>query len=152
MWEDLAAQIARERRLIPCPASILTQRCGEGYAATVVCDGRIVHYGSFVPIVGHAAGTNTWAALTAALGENPAALPRTDVFELATGWTAPAWRGKGINQTLRGQLIDHYLHGDALGISGMAGVSSPVHARMGWQILAWDAGPFCHQPDRYPRK
>jgi hypothetical protein len=146
MWEDLAARIAGEPSLLTCPVRILAQRCIEGHAELAVHSGRIVHYSSFAPIADSGTGAHSWAALTERLDVQPEALPTISVYELASGWTDPAWRRMGINRVLRQRLVDRILnnagHGNALGMSGMGGVAAPLDRWLGWQILAWHAAPF----------
>ena len=142
MWDELAAKIACERTLIPYPADVLARRCQEGYAATAICGEHIVSYISLVPIVEHVTGAHSWMAVTADLGLDPEALPSSDVYEFTSSWTDPAWRRRHISMALRPPLVERYLKSHVLGLSGMAGLASPVLARLGWQIIAWNTVPF----------
>jgi hypothetical protein len=148
MWEELAAQIARQRTQIPTPAAILARRCLEGYAAAAVSGGRIAAYTSLSPVAEIGSLAHGWASLAVPLGIPEAALPTADVYEFASSWTDPAWRCKHINMTFRLLLTRRFLHPPdggrrkALALGGMIGLTSSALARLGCRVLAWDAAPF----------
>jgi hypothetical protein len=76
-------------------------------------------------------------------------MPQIDVYEFTTAWTAPAWRRRGISSQMRPPLLNRCFSTDracspekTLGTSGMAGLASPVLAKLGWQIVAWSKVAF----------
>jgi hypothetical protein len=142
MWDELAAQIATEPGMLPVSAWVLARRYDEGYAELVLHEGRIIHYSSLAPVALPGEGPHSWLAIAAGLDLDPSLLPSTAVYELGSGWTDRQWRGKGINQVQRQQLVDRHLRGDALGLSGMAGVAAPLDRGLGWELLAWDTLPY----------
>jgi hypothetical protein len=145
MWAELAVQIARQPTNIPYPAATLARRCEEGYAAAAVFKGQIVSHVALVPVGCRIACPDvphTWAGFCAAAGLSAARLPSVDVYEFASGWTAPAWRCRRINMALRKPLVARYLGDQCLGVGGMAGLAQPLLARLGWQILGWSAAPY----------
>jgi hypothetical protein len=142
MWEELAAKIAEVNNLDPYPASILAGRFHEGYAAVTVYNGHIISYLNLSPIVQHMPGAHSWEVVTAALDVAPFALPMTDVYEFTSSWTDPAWRGKRIGVAMHPPLLERHLKGNTLMLSVMVGLASPILARLGWQIIAWDTIPF----------
>lgn len=142
MWDALAAEIATETGMLPVSAWVLARRYTEGYAELVLYEGAIIHYSSLAPVALPGEGVHSWLAFVAGLDLDPALLPATAVYELGSGWTDRQWRGKGINQVLRQQLVDRHLRRDALGLSGMAGVAAPLDRGLGWELLAWDVFPY----------
>jgi hypothetical protein len=138
MWQELVNDVAAERGLIPHPSSVLARRWQGGYAAVAVKDGRVASYISLIPIFS-AANRSKLAAL---LDIESARLPATDVYEFATAWTHGAWRRKRVSLQLRPALLARFNAPGWLGASGMAGLSSPVLAKLGWRILGWNAVPF----------
>ncbi len=142
MWEELAAQMAGERTLIPYPAATLARRHDRGYAAVAICDEQIIGYTSLSPIALCSPGDYTWKTITVAVDSDPASIPSIDVFEFTGSWTDPRWRGKRINLALRLPLARRFLNHHALGIGGMVGLTSSVLAHLGWQVLAWNSVPF----------
>lgn len=142
MWERLSCDIAAEPTLMPSPASLLASRCRHGFAAAVIHRGRVLSYIALVPIVHRGAGAPSWQALAEGIDLRGAPLPETSIFSFTNSWTAPGWRGRGISLALRPPLVGRYLAGGALGILDMDGLASPVPARLGWQIIAWDRVPF----------
>lgn len=152
MWEELAACIASEPTLNPYPASILAQRCQEGYSAVAIYNGHIISHISLAPIVEHTSGDLTWSTITQTLGVPVSNLPDSDVYEFATSWTHPHWRRKRISLALRPPLMDRWFKTNTLGISGMLGLASPILGLLGWQILAWDAIPYVNSLLAVPEK
>ncbi len=154
MWAELAAQMACESHVLPYPAATLAQRAERGYAAAAVAEGRIVSHIALVPLVCRASwpgALHSWAGLCAAAGLGAAQLPALDVYDCASSWTAPAWRGKGISAALHRRLLGHWLADGSLGISATAGAASPRLGQLGWQILAWSAAPFVSSLTGIPR-
>lgn len=146
MWKELAANIADEPRLIPYPASVLARRCHEGYAALAACNGHIVSYISLVPVLQRGQGHQAWSEIARVLGVDRASLPCTGIYEFTSSWTHPTWRRRRVSLALRPPLLERFLpdggFSNALGISGMVGLASPILARLGWQVLGWGAAPF----------
>ncbi len=145
LWAELAAAMAREVTLISYPPALLAERWQAGYAAVLVWQGQIISYVVLVPIACRVAppgALHSWTRYYAAARLGAANLPSVDVYQSASGWTAPAWRGKQINLLLRQRLRAHYLAGQSLGVGGMAGLAQPLLARLGWQILGWSTTPF----------
>ena len=150
MWDELAACIANEGSLIPYPADALAQRCYEGYSAVAIAGGRIVSYISLAPVVLRDPGIHSWTVITAGLGFDREIIPGADIYEFTNSWTDPAWRRQRISLALRPPLIERYLQGSTLGLSGMIGLASRVLARLGWQIIAWDAIPYVSSLNALP--
>lgn len=142
MWEELANRIAEVSNLDPYPPAILAQRFQEGYAAVTVYGGHIISYLNLSPIVQRAPGAHSWTIVTAASGTIQIEPPNIDVYEFTSSWTDPAWRGKRIGVAMHPPLLERHMQGDSLALSVMVGLASPILARLGWQILAWDTIPF----------
>jgi hypothetical protein len=142
MWEELANRIAEVSNLDPYPSAILARRFQEGYAAATVYGGHIISYLNLSPIVQRAPGAHSWAIIPAASDTVQIAPPSTDVYEFTSSWTDPAWRGKRIGVAMHPPLLERHLQSDTLALSVMVGLASPILARLGWQILAWDTIPF----------
>jgi hypothetical protein len=142
MWEQLAAALTLETALFPYPASLLAKRCEEGYGAIAIADGSIASYIALVPIIDHGPEVPNWAMLAGGLDLASQVWPATNVYLITTGWTAPAWRGLGINVSLRQRLVRQYLGPGNLALGGMVGLTSPMLFQLGWRIVGWDHLPY----------
>ena len=142
MWDQLAHDLNAQKSLVSCTAFSLATRCKKGYSAVALHDGRIVSHRSLVPIVASGADAPSWATLTQGFDCQEAALPTASLFSFSNVWTAPEWRGQKINRSLWAPLADRYLTPGNVGISMMLGLASPMAARFGWQIVAWDRARF----------
>ncbi len=144
MWAELARELACQSSLIACSAEMLARRYEAGYAAVAVWKGQIVSHVAMVPLGCRETAfgaAHSWATLFAANGRMER-LPSLDAYESASGWTAPAWRRKGISLALRRLLLAHYVDDGNLAVGGTAGGALPVLARFGWHVLGWSTTPF----------
>lgn len=144
-WDRLAAGIAEEPTLIHYTSAVLAARWADGYAAVTVFKDEIVAYICLAPIY----FDGNRHKFAQALRVDVAAMPDVDVYEFTTAWTAPAWRRRGISSQMRPPLLARCFHADGefsaaptLGASGMAGLASPVLAKLGWCIMAWSSVAF----------
>lgn len=147
-WQRLAGDISTERTLIHYPGEVLSKRWELGYAAASVTDGRIVSYVCLGPVY----SAQNRGAFAETLGVSPAAMPEIDVYEFTTAWTAPEWRRFGISSQMRPALLERFFQAQALGASGMAGLASPVLAKLGWKIVGWNQLPFTSSLTGIPRE
>ncbi len=141
MWDVFAELVSHESTVVSYPGPAFAARWRNGYSAIAVAiaEGFIVGHISFVPVL----YADTRAQLAAALGMTLEQLPAINVYEGATAWTHPNWRGKGIYQMLRKQLLDRVdTHSEMLvGVTvGLGG--APVLTKFESRILAWRAIPF----------
>jgi hypothetical protein len=141
MWAELTARMAGEPGILPFPAATLAQRAEAGYAAVAVWQDQIVSHVALVPL-GSRGAPHPWAGYCTSAGLNAARLPSLDVYDCASSWTAPAWRGKGISMALHTPLLQHWLAEGSLGLSATAGVKSRRLQQFGWQIVGWSATAF----------
>ncbi len=148
MWTELAEQMAREKSLIPYEGSVFCRRWEQGYAAIVVKDEQIISYISLVAIFGRL-DRERFADV---LGIPLARLPEIDVYTFTGAWTNPVWRRKRVSIGLRPALLKRFGQQSYVGISGMAGLSSPVLAKLGWHILGWDHVPYTSSLIALPKK
>ncbi len=138
MWQDLAERSGREKSLIPYPGRVWCRRWEQGYAAIVAKDDEIISFISLVSIFGPAEREQ----FADVLHLHPTRLPAIDVFTFTGAWTDPRWRRHHVSIGLRPALLKRFGQHSYVGISGMAGLSSPVLAKLGWHILAWERAPF----------
>lgn len=141
-WEALAANIATEPTLTPFGAATLRERWERGQAAILLGNAatgtsggnEIKAYTSVVPVFSDA----TRRALARTLDVGVARLPKIDVYESMTGWTAPSLRKHGVSLHLRRPLLDRFARPDCLFVGFTAGVgASPVLSRLGWEVAPW---------------
>jgi hypothetical protein len=137
-WYRMAAEIQSEKTLIHYPSSVLETRWQRGHAAITLYEDRIVSYICLAPIY----SADNRHKFAACLNIDPETLPAIDVYEFTTAWTAPEWRRYGISGQMRPPMLARFFHAAALGASGMAGLASPVLAKLGWQIIGWGRLPF----------
>jgi len=142
MWEQLADDFTHEPTLFPYTACVLARRVQSGYAAAAVFENRIVCYIALAPIVHSGGCAPAWETLTAGLHLDTSILPESNVYTSTSSWTAPEWRGRGINQSIRQPLFSRFLATPHLGVSGMGGLASPLLAKIGWRIIGWDQVPY----------
>jgi hypothetical protein len=154
MWQAMADHIAQETAggLRPTPANVVAGRWQQGNAAAVIYDGCIIAYASLVPILCSTNQHKFTQALGTALDLNQ--LPAVNVYKLATVWTLPIWRRKGIHLQLipallkQGNSTREYLHtAVAVGLAG-----SPMMAALGWQIVGWNELPYASSLIGFPVK
>jgi hypothetical protein len=128
--------------MIPYPAEVLAKRYYGGYAAILTSQGHIVSYTSLAPVALYSPGVQSWERILNQLGFLWTKVPGIDVYEFTSTWTDPAWRRKHISLAIRKPLVERFLKGDTLGVGGMIALSSANLAKLGWEILAWNAAPF----------
>jgi hypothetical protein len=143
MWDELAYHVTEEKGtgLRPIPASVVSERWQQGYAAAVIKDNHIISYTSLVPIYGQANRSKFSAALA---GVDRARMPDVEIYKLATVWTHPAWRRRGIHVQLTPALMNHCNASNnclytsvAVGLAG-----SPMMVKLGWRIVGWSEIAF----------
>lgn len=142
MWERLVEDFTHEPTLFPPTAGLLARRVQKGYAAAAVFEDRIICYIALVPIVHSEGCAPAWETLTASYHLESSDLPESNIYTSTSSWTAPEWRGRGINHSIRQPLFSRYLNAPHLGLSGMYGLASPLLAKIGWRIIGWDHVPF----------
>lgn len=153
-WIGLAARLADEPGLSNYQPTTLAERWREGRAAVAVADGEIVSYISLIPLFTRERSQHLFADLPL-----PRTPPAIELYESATGWTHPDWRGQGVSSFLRRHLLQGGNDLQRLYLSATIGLgASRVLPGLGWRLLSWAELPFvssligmpCTGPDASP--
>lgn len=138
-WQRLADHIAQEESLSHYQFQTLANRWLEGRAAIALYKGDIVSYISLIPIFAEVAREKLSQIADVSL----ALMPTLEMYESATGWTAPVWRHRGLSLQLRGHLMGRFERPQRLFISATIGLgASYVLPKLGWQLASWRRLPF----------
>lgn len=136
-WQRLAQQIAAEDVMLPVSADELRKRWQAGQAQIAIDGEQIVSYTSVKPTFGSLEREHI-----AALSRGRVQLPAVDLYESATGWTHPLWRGMGLGYELRVHLYGG-LHKHSLIYSATRSAGAPrLLYKLGLRVVAWEAVPF----------
>lgn len=137
-WDELAAHVAQETALSSYPAAALRARLDAGRGGVVwsPSDRRIVHYSSLVQII----NSETRLRLAGAVGMT---LPPIDIYEGATGWTHPDWRGRGLAMFFRRTLYESFRTPSSFIMTMTIGMgASPLLLKLDWRLTGWDHLPY----------
>lgn len=140
-WQRLAAEINADPNITPVPWETLQRRYIDGHAQIAAAGDDIVCYCSVKPIFTAQEREGVEAALRGQIRR--VHLPSIDVYESATGWTHPEWRGLGLGYTLRTHLYANLNRHHSLIYSVTRSPSVPrLLYKLGLRVIAWDDIPF----------
>ncbi|TVR20629.1 MAG: hypothetical protein EA396_10210 [Anaerolineaceae bacterium] len=137
-WQNLAANVAQEAALSPYPARVLAARLTAGRAGVVWSpdDRQIVHYSSLIQVI----DAEIRLRMAGAVGIT---LPPIDIYEGATGWTHPDWRGRGLAMFFRRTLYAAFRTPSAFIMTMTVGIgASPLLLKLDWRLVGWDHLPY----------
>lgn len=140
-WQQLAAQINADPNISPVLPEELQRRYRAGQAQIATADDEIICYCSVKPIF---TANERHAVENLLRGRvRRVQLPGVDVYESATGWTHPEWRGLGLGYTLRLHLYGNLNRQPSLIYSTTRSPSVPrLLYKLGLRVIAWDEVPF----------
>ena len=147
-WQALSAAIELEPGIRNWPWETLRGRWEAGQAAVAVEGARIISYTSVVPLWRH----DDVMRLPPHKREWLGCHADVRLYGSQTGWTAPAWRGRGVSTALRGPLYGslHAPRDLLLSTTDGKGAGSLLR-RFGWRPLAWTTHPYIGSVAGVPR-